>query len=1081
MPLNPKQKEAVEYLEGPLLVLAGPGTGKTQLLSEKVAYILKNTDTNPENILCLTFTESGASNMRERLKTIVGKDAARVNIGTYHAFGSDILAQYKNYSDSYDRKLDNAIDEVEQFKIVKDIQEHLPATDILRGDSVKDIVDIISSAKAANLSAEELDQIADQNIADSKVLSDVISPLLQNLVPYKFEPSLKGAYEPIYEILKDHDHDPVILKTIDRNIKAIAADLKKAMVEATSLGKIKPLSDWKDNYFEKDDKGNYRLRDRIKNKKLKSFAKIMAKYNDYLKENGLFDYDDMIMEAGHALATDRGFKLTMSERYQFILLDEFQDTNPSQLEIIKQLTDYEKPMIMAVGDDDQAIYEFQGASATNLTTFQEHYGAHVIGLVENYRSTQEILDFSHQIIAQADNRFADKELIAHKENPSNSCILRHEFLSSDQEYSFVADQISDLIKSGTPQTDIAIIAPKHKYIFPLLPFLKSRPGINIAYEKRDNLLEDEKIHELITISKFVSEIAANNSPETSILEILSYPFWELPILEVIKTVNRAKAHKKSTLEFLSESDNEEIKVVANFLGNLVAKSFETPLEIFFDYLIGTAELNGFTSPFLKYYTKSENYEAYELYENLATLRGKLSKKYTEKAPKLSDLINLVNDYESAGYPIQSSSPYRDSENAIQILSAHKAKGLEFEYVFIIAADNAAWGKSKGNNNLLFLPNNLAQIRHTGATEGERIRLLYVAATRSKKHLIITNSIKDFNEKSPERVSYLEEFLDENKNLISPFLPTKAVTCHYQEVLPDHKTDNLKNWLNRYLIPNPDMRAIYKERLENYRLSASALTSFIDVVYAGPQTFFERQVLHAPDGPKTEALVFGTLIHSTFQQITDKHISDEEAIKFFLSELEKQEIEPETLARLRERGPSDLLISLKAFGETLRAENSKAEVNLGVEKLSIAGVPVTGIIDHINIDDTNKTIEIYDFKTGGYHKEQWESKPTLYKYMLQLGFYKLLLNASPTYSKYKIETAHILFVTPDNDGEVHDKVYKFTQGSEDELVALIKSVYNEVISLNFIDDPEIFQPADSKKGIKDIKKFVELMLAKSINI
>ena len=105
MGLNAKQKEAVEYLEGPLLVLAGPGTGKTQLLSEKVAYILENTDTSPENILCLTFTESGTTNMHERLKSIIGPVATKVNINTYHAFGSEILAYYKNYSESSTKSL----------------------------------------------------------------------------------------------------------------------------------------------------------------------------------------------------------------------------------------------------------------------------------------------------------------------------------------------------------------------------------------------------------------------------------------------------------------------------------------------------------------------------------------------------------------------------------------------------------------------------------------------------------------------------------------------------------------------------------------------------------------------------------------------------------------------------------------------------------------------------------------------------------------------------------------------------------------------------------------------------------------
>ena len=139
---------------------------------------------------------------------------------------------------------------------------------------------------------------------------------------------------------------------------------------------------------------------------------------------------------------DAGFKASLTYQNQFILLDEFQDTNPSQFAIIKELTDYEKPLVMAVGDDDQAIYEFQGALSTNLSDFQNHYKANVISLTENYRSTQEILEFSHHIIEQASDRFADKELTAHKDNPPKSQIFRHEFLSSDMEYEFVADEIS---------------------------------------------------------------------------------------------------------------------------------------------------------------------------------------------------------------------------------------------------------------------------------------------------------------------------------------------------------------------------------------------------------------------------------------------------------------------------------------------------------------------------------------------------------------------------------------------------------------------------------------------------------------
>lgn len=1076
--LNQKQKEAVEYLEGPLLVLAGPGTGKTQLLSEKVAYILKNTDTNPENILCMTFTETGAANMRERLKTIVGNDGAKVNIGTYHAFGSDILAQYKNYSEDYDRRLDSAIDEVTQFKIVKQIQSELSAKDILRGDSVKDIISVISAAKSAGLSADDLAKVAQQNLEDSKVLSESISPLLERIVPRKFKESYGQAYQPIYEILGQYADEvsliPLKGAKIERSVSILAKDLKAAIIDAESAEKIKPLSKWKDMYFEKDEKGKYRLKDRVANKKLVSLAKVMAKYDQYLKANGLYDFDDMIQEAVKVLQSDAGFKATLSERYQFIMLDEFQDTNPSQFAIIKELTDYEKPLIMAVGDDDQAIYEFQGALSTNLTDFQEHYVANVIPLVENYRSTQEILDFSRKVINQAPDRFADKELIAHQPDPKSTQIYRHEFLSSDMEYGFIADEIAKLVKSGVSQSEIAIISYKTKYFMPLLPFLKSHPEIKIAYEKKDNLLENPELSQILTLARYVNDLAENKHPSVSILEILSYPFLKLPMIEVIKLVGRARSERKAVFDALSESDNPEIQQVVKFLADLVAKALNEPLEIFLDYLVGATDLNGYKSGFLDYYAGQGEYSAFTLYESLAALRGKLAKHFGDKSLKLTDLVSMIDDYIDAEMPINTTSPYKEADEAVQVLSAHKAKGLEFKYVFVISADHSAWGKGKGNNNMLVLPKNLTYIRHTGTTDGEKLRILYVTLTRAKQSLYITNALRDFNDKSPERLEYLEEH-QESEKVISPLIPSGEVKLHYEESAYCFSEDNLRNWLAPYAKLSPDMRAIYKERVKNYRMSASSLTSFIDIVYAGPQEFFKSYILRAPYEPETEAMAYGDLVHKTFEEVTNHNISDEEAVEFFLKNLDDKQLSADEMRILREKGPENIAIALKEFGKILR--DGKAEIDLGAEKLSINGVPVTGKIDHISIDEDDKTIEIYDFKTGGYHKEKWRSHATLYKYMLQLGFYKLLLNNSPTYSKYKVERAHILFVTPDKDGEVYDKVYEFNADDEKELLALMRKVYDAIISLDFIDDPEIFVAPDNKLGIKDIKKFIELMLAK----
>lgn len=1071
MGLNARQKEAVEYLEGPLLVLAGPGTGKTQLLSEKVAYILQNTDTNPENILCLTFTETGAANMRERLKSIVGKDGLRVNIGTYHAFGQNILAQYRNYATNYDRNLDSSIDEVMQFKIVKEIRDALPGTDILHGDNVKDIVAVISDAKAAGLSAADLATIARQNIEDSSVLGEAISPILMELPARgKYPDTVDSVYRPIYEILKDFTSLKPILGRVERSIVGMARELEAAIHEADEVKKMKPLSAWKDKFFEKDENGKFRVRDRVANKKLASIARVMEKYQGVLKQEGLFDFDDMIQEAIRVLTEDKGFRLTLSERYQYLMLDEFQDTNPSQFKIVKLLTDYEKPVIMAVGDDDQAIYEFQGALATNLADFRDHYDAKVVALEENYRSTQEILDFSSAVIRQAEDRFvADKKLIAHKPAPKTSQIIRREFLSSDAEFGFVAREVADLVRSGVPQSKIAIISYKTKYFTPLLPFLKKYPEVKIAYDKRDNLLEDEQIHQILTIFRLISEVAEDERLSVSILEILAFPFFKLPMLEVIRVVGLARSEHQPIFETLLASDSEKVKGVAEFLADLVQKSFAEPLEAMMQRLVAAMKVDDLGE-----------YEKFRFYENLAALMGKVRKHFGEKTVYVKDLVRLIDDYEEAEMILTAVSPYRDADEAVQILTAHRAKGLEFEYVFLISADHMAWGKGKGNNNLLALPKNLAQIRHTGTTDGEKLRILYVAMTRAESHLIITNSVHDFNGKSPERLEYFEESVRKDpetgiETVVSPFLPTGKVILDYDENTTG-EVEDLKSWLAPYVEANPEMLAVYKDRVANYRMSATSLTSFIDIIYAGPQAFFEREILKAPFEAENEALALGNLVHAVFEAVTVRNISDEEAVQLYLEELEKKALDVSAKERLREKGATAIATSLNRFGTILR--QGRAEVKLEREGITIEGVPILGRLDHIIIDEEAKTIEIYDFKTSKYHGGKWQSHPTLYKYMLQLGFYKLLLNNSPTYNKYTVTKGHILFVSPDNDGEVYDKVYEFNEADEKELISIIQAIYQQVITLNFKDDPEIFVKADKNKTLKDVKNFITLLLEKN---
>lgn len=1100
MGLNKEQASAVEYLDGPLLVLAGPGTGKTQLLSAKVAYILEHTDTNPENILCLTFTESGASNMRERLGTMVGRAAAKVNIFTYHAFGSNILERYKNYAENFDRRLDNVIDGVTQYKLIKQIQEQLPASSILKTAKISDLVETIQQAKSARLSSDDLALIAERNQKDSAAIGELATNIFAALKPrMKFDLAVSEVYQPLATALSDLTSSTPIAGNIEPTANILLRDLMRIIETESAAEKpsIRPLSAWKTKHFEKQDDDSFRLKDHIANKKLAELARIMAAYDAELQAGGFFDFADMIEEAIRILREDRGFRLTLSELFQYILLDEFQDTNPSQFELIKLLTDYEKPIVMAVGDDDQAIFEFQGANASNLLDFQNYYQAEIVTLRDNYRSSGEILDFSHRVAEQVVDSFAKQRGVVkvlrsmmdifRQEKPSTpeptfpSQIERHEFTAANDEYYWVADQIQDLIRSGESPDNIAIIAPRHKYIAPLLPYFKER-GIDISYEKRSNLLDDPKLHELIVIARFCHELACGTKPSHRLLEILSFPFLEVPPLTAIRAVEYRRGDDKSPLDYLTESDDPRLKSIAEWLAALTTESFDAPLELWFDYLIGTRELNAFRSPFLQYYSEhSDAVEQFEFYENLGALRSTVISHTHEAQPHLADFIAMLDDYESASAPIVKTSPYRDSAHSIQIMSAHKSKGLEFKHVFLIAVDELAWGKAKGNNNTFTLPCNLAQIRHTGITDDEQLRLLFVAITRAKQHLVMTNSIQDFSEKTTARLGYLNEQRDEKaERQISPYLPetSQEIQTHYQDFDVDTRLSIIqRNWSATYAVMSPDLRLILQNRLEGYRLTATDLTSFIDLIYAGPEAFYRNRLLRAPAEPLTHELALGNLIHATFEQITTAQLDLPAALEFYHTKAIELPLPPEDIAKLKEQGVRSLTKSYETFEPILHHPDAKAEVNLSSEHLVFEGVPLTGKIDHLRIDPTTKTIEIYDFKTGNFHPEKWQSHPTLYKYAMQLGFYKLLLNLSPAYRNYTVTRGHILFVSPDsaNDDQVYDKVLDFDPASEHELRQLIQAVYHEITTLDFLENPAINLPADKKHTLKDIKNFVADLL------
>ena len=1092
MQLNNEQKEAVEYLNGPLLVLAGPGTGKTQLLSSKVAYILQETDANPENILCITFTDSGAANMRDRLASIIGTAAHHINIGTYHSFGADLLKQYKNYSPTFTRQLDTPIDEVTTYRIIKDLQSALNPFDPLRTNSIKDITKTISSAKRARLTPKDLITICEANQKSSSEFIPPISDLLLLIDEQrirKYAAACETVYNPILDILQKYISPDPLVSQVEPLANFLARDLKTAIDGELQKDKpsVKPLTDWRNKYFEKASDGSFRLKDHIANLKLKSLAKIYDEYQTYLQENALYDFDDMIEEAIHFLQEDEGFRLTISEKYQYILLDEFQDTNPSQFKIIQLITDYESPNIMAVGDDDQTIFEFQGARPDNLIDFQKLYNAKIINLNKNYRSTSEIVNLGRSIAKQIPDSFEKimnipKKLTAERNNElatPETTIKRYEFVSSDSEYSWIANEINTLLKNGEPPKNIGIITPQHAYIQPLLPYLKEY-NIPISYEKSENILEEQHIKELLTIAHFLYDLSQTAQPSHKLLEILSYPFWELPTLTIVQNIQKEKV--KPTLDYLLSSKDQSLKQIGSILSELLVKVATTPLEQFLDYLIGIIPLNqnsGLKSPFLDYYSKQAEDVAFNLYNNLSTLREKVTSGIHSETPTLKDFITLLDNYTEAGLSITSTSPYQDNENSVQIMTVHKSKGLQFKHVYLIAVDDLNWGNAKGNRSFLSLPKNLSFLHQDGTSESELLRKFFVAITRAEVYLTMTNSIRNYAGKTPARLEYLAEYVsEENNTIISPYLPSKTVTPLYEDIDSAKIRTNLHpSWLSHYYHPTPNIRQILLKRLEHYALTATDLTAFIDIVYGGPAEFYKNKILRAPSEPKTPNLNLGNLVHATFEKVTKEGITDDAALDFCKEQIASLQITDSEKEDLETLALTTLQKSLIAFKDIIRNPGSKAELSFSTENINLAGIPLTGVIDHLNIDEPNKTIEVYDFKTSNHQPPKWHTRnTTLYKYRLQLGFYKLLLNLSPTYSKYTVTKGHILYVKPDDFGEVFDESYEYNEADESELKPLITIVYNHIKTLDYLEDPELNLEKDPSRSAKAFFDFIEKLKA-----
>jgi DNA helicase II / ATP-dependent DNA helicase PcrA len=446
--LNTAQKQAVDTIEGPVMVIAGPGTGKTELLSMRVANILKQTDSLPQNILCLTFTESGASAMRERLVSLIGKDAYPVAIHTFHSFGSEIINTYREFF--YQGAQFHAAHELTTHEILARILKKLPHDSLLatqmNGEftQLSNIQHSISDFKKAGLTPDDLQTLVAHNTSFLNFAEAHVTDFFKGTV----NKTMLSALPDLHETLRTYQPETFPFVTLPELSSVFLRELERVLDDNSST---KPLTAWRNKWFEKNAEGNFVFKDRKRHKKLLEASHVYWNYLSAMQEASVYDYDDMILKTTLALELFPELRNQLQEKYQYILVDEFQDTNLAQLKIILSLIDNpiheEKPNILIVGDDDQAIYSFQGAEVSNIMTLQHRFrDPAIIPLVDNYRSDSQILKHARDVITQGTDRLEtalvnlDKTPVPHAAHTDASVGL-HEATSSEEEYAWIAHDI----------------------------------------------------------------------------------------------------------------------------------------------------------------------------------------------------------------------------------------------------------------------------------------------------------------------------------------------------------------------------------------------------------------------------------------------------------------------------------------------------------------------------------------------------------------------------------------------------------------------------------------------------------------
>lgn len=1126
--LNSRQRQAVEHIDGPLLVLAGPGTGKTELLSMRAAHILRQTDTLPSSILCLTFTESGAVAMRERLRSIIGADAYKVAIHTFHGFGTEIINQNREYF--YRGAEFQPADELTQYEILREIFASLDYSNPLAGMNgdeythLRDTLTTISELKRSGLTSDELRAIIDAN----EIVLDVAERQLAEVFSSRVSKTTADKLAPLAQVVAEVDQ-PQLPTGITPLANTLALSIAHAVDQAVADDSTKPITAWKNTWLEKNDRGELVFRDRKRHTKLRAVAHVYFEYMRRMDEAGLYDYDDMILQVIHALETQADLRANIQEKYLYLMVDEFQDTSLAQLRLLFDIAPETDANVMAVGDDDQAIYSFQGADISNIHSFRTHFdNPAVVVLTDNYRSTASVLSQARAVITQSTDRLEQsldglsKQLTAHRDDEPR--VELHEYSSVLAERQALAQAIKQRIDDGTAPSDIAVFARRHHELVALLPYLAEQ-GIAANYERRDDALSHDIIrlveHILLIIDALHRD--AHDEADALLPEILAHPAWGYDPADIYQLSLASYRNRQLWLELMQASPT--FKSFADWLIIRSAAVHVDSLEQQIDEIIGSSsaggsrstqasEVSGLDSSLTQHAEASG--DSRSAARDSAVAHDDEKGTETERQMQATEAFDFVSPLHSYFF-----SPSKLAAQPDRYLDALEALRTVRDRV----REHAGHDQPTVQAFLEFLAMHrelgtpLTITRHRSDQNTDRINLMTVHKSKGLEfdHAYILGAVDNMwgervrsrsrlisypenLELSPagdsydERLrlfyvamtrarrsltmSYASESADAKPTLAASFLSglnLEPITSDTPTSIDELTTQAELDWRGSLTTPmRDDMRALLAPVLERYKLSATHLGNFLDVTRGGPQNFLLTNLLRFPQA-KSASAQFGTAIHATLQRAHDTYRATgskrplEDILGDYERILREQHLPEYEFDAYLSRGIDALSAYLSEKYDSF-SDTQQTELGFGGQEVMLGEARLTGALDLVDIDTTAKTIRVTDYKTGKPSRD-WKGKTAyekmkLHRYRQQLMFYQLLVENSRDYSKYTFAGGVLQFVEPSSSKQLLALEESFSTEELTEFTQLIAAVWHCITTL---DLPDISDYDASLKGIQQFER------------